>query len=342
MGYWIEIAKSAFWKSLLFFSDDPTKALITLVPGVVFTALIVRWFRSKEAFTEHWISNIAIPTAGGICAWLLVFVYYLLIGPGQDTEQIRLRLAKSESSERSAIIAREGAEVREKALDHQKNLPLVLHGACNVTEEQLNPVRARQACPAGASAPTFRDRVLAINARLTESDRNRFSDALAEFERSLTDGRNLLYKISLEGGKFGNDFRSGAIPNNSSSYEKSFADLEDEGWKYQKAFPQMRSKWGQTFNDQTQYIFGDNPDNLGPNALINSVSVFKGLLDAWKTVPKSSNVRSDYFFGLANNEFQMRMKMFADWNQGCLNRLTEMRIQSAKHTVRAFYSTLPA
>ena len=53
MSYWIEIAKSAFWKSLIFFFDDPKKALITSVLGVVVPTLIVWRFRSKEAFTEH-------------------------------------------------------------------------------------------------------------------------------------------------------------------------------------------------------------------------------------------------------------------------------------------------
>ena len=90
MAYWIEIAKSAFWKSILFFFDDPKKALITFALVTVVTAFIVWWFRSKAAFAEHWKSNIAIPIAGGIGTWLLVFLYYLLIGPGQNMEQIKL------------------------------------------------------------------------------------------------------------------------------------------------------------------------------------------------------------------------------------------------------------
>ena len=202
MNYWIETAKSAFSKSLLFFFDDPRKALFIFALGAVVTTLIVWWFRSKEAFTEHWKSNIAIPIAGGICTWLPIFAYYLLIGPGQDIEKISLLLATSQLNERSAIIAREGAEAREGELNRLKNSPLIVHGACKVPEEELNPSRAQRSCPTmpGAPPPSFRDRVLAINSRLTESDRNRFSDALAEFEKSLTDGRSLFYKINTEGG----------------------------------------------------------------------------------------------------------------------------------------------
>jgi hypothetical protein len=325
MGYWAEIAKSAAWKALLFFFDDPKKALITFVLVTVVTTLMVLWLRSKEAFKEYQIPNIAIPIPAAICTWLLVFAYYLLISPGHDIQQIRVRLAKSESNERSAIIAREGAVTRATELDRQKNVPVVLHGACRVTEAQLNPARVQPSCPAGTLPLTLRDRVVAINARLTESDRNRFSDALAEFEKSLTDGRDLFYKINEEGGKFGNDFRSGSVANSFSLYEKSWADLTDEGWKYQKSFPLLRTKWQQQFDDQTQYIFGDNPDNQGPTALINATSVYKGFLQAWKTVPRSGSIHGDYFLGLANNEYQVRMKMFGDWNRGCFSRLTEMR-----------------
>ena len=287
-------------------------------------AFIVWKFRSKEAFKEHAISKIAIPIGAGLGTWVLIFVYYLLIGPGQYTEQIKVRLTNSESNERSAIIAREGAVTRVTELDRQKNVPLVLHGACKVTEGQLNPARVQPSCPAGTLPPTQRDRILAINARLTESDRNRFSDALAEFEKSLTDGRDLFYKINEEGAKFGNDFRSSPVFNSFSPYGKSWADLTDAGLRYQNSFPRLRSKW-QEFGDQTEHIFGDNPDNQGPNALINAVSAYKSFLDAWQTVPKSGSVNRDYFLSVAGIEYQMRMKMFGDWNQGCFTRLTEMR-----------------
>src|SRR5205823_4477650 len=210
-----------------------------------------------------------------------------------EAQRLSQRLAISELSDRSAIAAREAAEAGEKA------------GACKVIQGQLNSIHASQPCV--EPSPSFRDRVLATNARLTESDRNRFSNALAEFEKSLTDGRDLFYKINAECGKIGNDIRSNAISNTFNSDKTTLADLEGEGWKYQKSFPQMRSKWQQAFNDQIEYIFGDNPDNQGPTALINAVSVHTGFLDAWKTVPKTSDARSDYFFSLANNEYQMRM-----------------------------------
>jgi hypothetical protein len=322
MGFWTEIVKSAFWKSLLFFFDDPTKGVIAFFLCLGGTTLIVRLFRSKQEFKQHVIVNVVISIAGGLCACVPMFVYYLLIGPGQYTEQIKVSLAKSESNERSATIAREGAETRVTVLDRQKNVPLVLHGACKLTGAQLNPVRAQPSCPAGTLPPTQRDKILTINARLTENERNRFSEALAEFEKSLTDGQDLFYKINEEGAKFSNDVRSGSVLN---SYEKSWTDLTDEGWKYQKAFPQLRSKWQHQFGDQADYIFGDNPDNQGPNALINATSVLKGFLDAWKTIPRSSSIQRDYFYGLAGNEYQMRMKMFGDWNQVCFTRLTEMR-----------------
>lgn len=325
MGYWIEVGKSAFWKSLLFFSDDPKKALILFVLGVVVTTLIVWRFRSKEAFTEHWKSNIAIPVAGGICTWLLIFVYYLLVGPGQETEELRLRLANSGSNERSAIIAREGAETQVRELDRQKNSPLILHGACRVTEEQLNPTRAQQSCP-GAPPPTLRDRVLAINARLTETDRNRLSIALSEFEQSLKQGDSLFYKIVTEGGKIERERQDRSIVRDFAIRQKALTDLANsEGQEYYKSFPALRSKWQQSFEDQTSYVFGDNPDNVGPGALLNAASGYTNYLDFWKAIQNKDNDADLTLLTFANNDFQARLKVYSTWHGQCVNRLTEVR-----------------
>ena len=203
----------------------------------------------------------------------------------------------------------------------QKAGVTIIHGACKLTETEINPARSQQVCTGGTGVPSLRDKVLAINARLTENDRNRFSDALAEFEKSLTDGRGLFYKINSEGGQLNNDLQANNSPG---MHERNLKELEDEGWQYQKAFPQLRAKWQRKFEEQTAYIFGDNPDNEGPNALLNAVSTFRGFLGAWKTVP-TCVTNANFFFGLANNQYQTRMKMFADWNGGCLRRLAEMR-----------------
>jgi hypothetical protein len=325
MGYWIEIGRSAFWKSLLFFFDDPKKALILFVLGAAVPTLIVRLFRSKEAFTEHWKSNIAIPVAGGICTWLLIFVYYLLVGPVQETEELRLRLANSDSNKRSAITAREGAETQVRELDRLRNLPVILHGACKVREEQLNPARAQQSCP-GAPPPTWRDRVVAINARLTEADRNRLSIALSEFEQSLKQGDSLFYKIVAEGNKVEHGRQDRSIARDFAAHQKALTDLANgEGQEYYKLFPALRSKWHQSFEDQTSYIFGDNPDNEGPGALLNAASGYTNYLDSWKAIQNKDNDAVLTLLALANNDLQARLKVYSTWHGQCVNRLAEMR-----------------
>ena len=318
--YWSDTLKTAFCKSLLIFFDDPAKGIGLFVLGLVVTTAIVWTVRSKEAFTEHWKSNIAIPIAGGVCTWVLVFLYFLISIPSQDHADLARQISRAESDMRSAVVSKEGAEARAIDLARQKNVTGIVHGACRVTEDQINPARAQQTCPVGSPAPTARDRVLAINARLTEGDRNRFSNALSDFERSLTDGRDLFYKVNTEGAAVRQELESGIL-NNLLTHAKLLADLDAEGWKYQKAFPQLRSKWQQIFNDQSEYIFGDNPDNQGPNALINAVSVYREFLNATKAYPTNN----PYFIGLANNEYQTRMNVFSKWNQECLARLTEMR-----------------
>jgi hypothetical protein len=293
--------------------------------AILLYAISKKGFGTSVADKVHFFLMVL---AANIVAVVLILTINLGRAPYLLYHDGAVQLDESKERERVALNEKAAAQLqREEALKKpSERQTVIVHGACKVTEEQLNPVRS-QSCPTTQGAPTlsFRDRVLAINARLTESDRNRFSAALAEFEESLTDGRALFYKINEEGGELGNDFRSSGATNSSNVHEKRLAELEDEGWQYQKAFPQMRSKWQQSFNEQTEYIFGDNPDNQGPNALINAVSVYKGFLGAWKAVPSGNNINTAYFVGLASNEYQIRMKMFADWNQGCLNRLTEMR-----------------
>lgn|GEM_PF-5483347 len=70
---------------------------------------------------------------------------------------------------------------------------VTVQGPCKLTAEQVNPARLPQSCP-DSPPPTLRDRVLAVNTHLTEGDRNRFSNALSEFEESLNGGESFFLK----------------------------------------------------------------------------------------------------------------------------------------------------
>jgi hypothetical protein len=196
-------------------------------------------------------------------------------------------------------------------------------GPCKLTAEQINPARLPQPCP-GAPPPTLRDRVLAINTHLTEGDRNRFSDALTEFSASLSQGESLAYKLNAELGSLGQGERDGTIAKQVQQHEQVLSNITAEGWKYQKAFPPLRTKWDM-FREQSEYIFGDNPDNLGPNAIINSSEAYRNYLEWWNTIPNKDQRPALNLLSVEHNEAQGYLDNFFKWQRGCVARLDEMR-----------------
>jgi hypothetical protein len=200
---------------------------------------------------------------------------------------------------------------------------VTVQGPCKLTSEQINPARLPQPCP-GAPAPTLRDRVLAINTHLTEGDRNRFSDALSEFSDSLSQGETLAYKLNTELASLGRGESDGTIAKEVQGHEKILSDIAAEGWKYQKAFPALRTKWDM-FRDQNEYIFGDNPDNEGPNAIINSAQMYRNYLEWWNVIPNKDQRPILNLLSVEHNESQGHLTTFFKWQRGCVSRLNEMR-----------------
>jgi len=116
----------------------------------------------------------------------------------------------------------------------QQERIVTVHGACKLTAEQINPAKAAQPCPV-APPPTLRDRVLAINAHLTEADRNRFSIALSEFEASLKEGESIFYKLADEGNTLNRERQDGTIAKDVQAQQKALSDIAANGWKYYRA-----------------------------------------------------------------------------------------------------------
>jgi hypothetical protein len=178
-------------------------------------------------------------------------------------------------------------------------------------------VRLPQPCP-GASTPTFRDQILAINTHLTEGDRNRFSNGLSEFEESLKQGESLFYKINNEGGSLERGYRDGTMAKDAQSHQTILTGLTAEGWKYQKAFPALRTKWNM-FSEHTEFIFGDNPDNEGPNSLINATEGYRNYLEWWNVIQNKEQRSILNLLTVEQNEFQSRLNTFSKWHGGCVN-----------------------
>jgi hypothetical protein len=79
------------------------------------------------------------------------------------------------------------------------------------------------------------------------------------------------------------------------------------------------------FRAQEDYIFGNNPDNEGPNALINAAQGYSIYLDWWSAVQNKDQKPVLLLLSVAQDDYTKRVKGFSNWQQGCVTRLAEMR-----------------
>jgi hypothetical protein len=319
-----------------------TTGLGFFTPFVVFmltvgaTLVFILWAQGKDAMRLHWRQTAAVTSAvtlsvmlvvyGPIFLWNVVKTVYgdhgnlVLQNSGLKEQNDKLAIKNGEVDSKNKQLEDENKTLKGKG---GKERIVKVEGPCKLTAEQINPARFPQPCP-GSPPPTLRDRVLAINTHLTENDRNRFSNALAEFSDSLSYGENLAYKLNGELGSLSNAERDGTIAKEVQAHEKILTSISAEGWKYQKAFPALRTKWDM-FREQNEYIFGDNPDNEGPNAIINGADAYRNYLEWWNVIPNKDQKPVLNLLSVEHNESQGFLTTFFKWQRGCVARLNEMR-----------------
>lgn len=271
-----------------------------------------------EVNNKHWGLGVfgifvVVLTLSVIAGWALLLHFRL--------QPDYISIPSPDSGAKIAMISQlqqQNAVLEERLKDLRKPTERVPSAA-----EQLNSARPSQASP-GSPPPTFRERILAINAHLTEGDRNRFSNALSEFSDSLNQGGSIGYKLNSELGGLNNAENSGAIAGEVQAHEKVLSDIAAEGWKYQKAFPALRAKWDM-FREQNTYIFGDNPDNEGPNAIINAAEGYRNYLALWDSISNKNQKPVLNLLSVQRNESQARLAQFFKWQRGCVERVEEMR-----------------
>lgn len=304
--------------------DQTLKAIGLAVLGIVITALIVFRIRGWQGLKKHLFENIVISLGGGLATWLLVFVIIFYRLPFKMLNESNANLAQVIQEKRQLSERIDALNARIHSAP-EKTRVVKVQEPCKLTEEQINPALAPQPCP-GAPPPTLRDRVLAIIAHLTESDRNRFSNALSEFSESLSQGETLGYKLNSELGSLNRAEGDGTIAKDVQAHEKVLGEISVEGWKYQKSFPALRTKWDM-FREQVTYIFGDNPDNEGPNAIINGAEAYRNYLEWWNVIPNTYKAQTPILNLLRteHNEPQRYLNIFFTWQRGCVTRLNEMR-----------------
>lgn len=150
LHFWQEMLTRAFWDSLLFFYETRAGALkaifITLI-GMGLTTLIVRLVRDRAAFREHILSNVLLVIAGGVASWVFVLACFIVSEPFLQRRQVLTELRDAKEQASSAVIAREGAEIRQRIGAFQQ-----LRGLCLVGRSK-QPVSIGQPCAAQRQFP---------------------------------------------------------------------------------------------------------------------------------------------------------------------------------------------
>jgi hypothetical protein len=156
LHYWQRIFANAFWDSLLFFFETRAgawKAILLFVLGAATTTVIVWIIRDREALTEHVKANIGIAIAGGVCAWIIVFICHLIAEPFAEEKWLNAQLERS----RELVVAsgRKRVELPHEETTAQRAVTervVTVKEPCELAP-QINPP-APQACSPGASAPS--------------------------------------------------------------------------------------------------------------------------------------------------------------------------------------------
>lgn len=128
----------------------------------------------------------------------------------------------------------------------------------------------------------------------------------------------------VESGLIRSGWQDGSIAKTVDVHIKKMHELDASAWAYSKAFRQVRDKW-KYYPDQTDYIFGDNPDNLGPNTLINGIEEYVNFLERWSKIQNKDQQEIRFLLADESNRYDEWMRRFSTWLQGCQQRLGQIK-----------------
>jgi hypothetical protein len=205
---------------------------------------------------------------------------------------------------------------------HESGKPLAIVSPATAAQQQAQTTPVQTAPAVVQPAPlTQLDRLIQTDRNLTPGDRNRLSDALFDYAQFLEQGMALGYKMNTELGNMNND---SSFPRDVDTHIKVLRDIGASGNAYSKAFAQIRDKW-KYYPDQTDYIFGDNPDNLGPNALINAAAGFANYLHVWSKATNKDQQDALTLLKIQQNDYNDSLYRYFHWVQGSQQRLNQVK-----------------
>lgn len=176
----------------------------------------------------------------------------------------------------------------------------------------------------GVAPATQLDRLIQTDRNLTPGDRDRLSNALYEYSQFLEQGRTLGYTLNTEFGKLNQDRQSGVLARNVDEHIKSLREMDAPAWAYFHAFDQIQAKW-KYYQDQTTYLFGDNPYNLGPGALINAIEGMANHLSDWSKITNRDQQAILNIEAARQTDLEQALRKYFDWINGCQQRLDQIR-----------------
>jgi hypothetical protein len=145
------------------------------------------------------------------------------------------------------------------------------------------------------SSPSSSNGTSPNSQNLSQSDRERLSNLAVSFAQELDSMTDLAQKANLEIGNVNSDISNDAILSDYSVRIKELSDITTEGLALAHKFQKDRGQdmW-KYYSDQTQMVFGDNPDNLGPNNLLNSTDLLGKSLQKWSAVTGSKGCTATF------------------------------------------------
>jgi hypothetical protein len=179
--------------------------------------------------------------------------------------------------------------------------------------------------PIQSATQTPAERLIQINKNLSKGDRDRLADVLYDFSKTLDQMTDLGYKANLELAQVNNGVRSGSIVNDYEEHKKKLLGIATPAKELARSFLMSREQKWRYYEYQMQYVFGDNPDNEGPNAIINATEGYANALDQWSSIQDRASEGALTLLSTAQTQSDAFLRTFFTWRQGCETRLTQMK-----------------
>jgi hypothetical protein len=195
----------------------------------------------------------------------------------------------------------------------------------NVPERVCPPPTVVYQSAPGSPPPTQLERLTQANKNLPKGDRDRLADALFDFAKTVDEGNGLFAKANSEGTQLTHGWRDdGSIAKSLDTHRIKLREIESAGKEFYKSLERVQEKW-KYFPNQRDYVWGDNPYNLGPNSVINAAQSYISYIDRWDTIQNKDQQQVLSLFGNEQEEYERFLKIFGAWISGCQKRIDEMR-----------------